>query len=625
VTTPRYRPLTFGVTRAHLRSAADGVQYLRAEQDLQPCEQRMTDRLVHWATTDPDRLFMARRERLADGSTGDWQRITYGQALQAARSIGQALLDRRLDAERPVAILSENSLEHALLALGCVYAGVPFCPVSPAYSTISQDYDKLRHVLATLTPGLVFATDGERYARAIAATVPADVEVVLGSGSVPGRDVTPWSVLLETEPTPEVDAAMRATGPDTITKFLFTSGSTKLPKAVINTHAMWCANQQQMRQSMPVLAEEMDGSGPVLVDWLPWNHTFGGNHNIGLVLYNGGSLYIDDGKPTPALMGETLRNLREIAPTVYFNVPTGFEAIAHAMKADPVLRRNLLSRVRMFFYSGAALAQPVWDLLHEVQEAECGERIVMGTGLGMTESSPFAIFITNPQVRSGHLGLPTPGMELKLVPVDGKTEVRYKGPNVTPGYWRSPEATAEAFDEEGFFCTGDAVCWIDDGDHHVGLRFDGRIAEDFKLATGTFVSVGPLRAKISAAGAPYVQDAVITGLNRNEVGALLFPTPAVRKLAGLPDSAPLKDVLESAPVQAHFQQVANELARTATGSANRVARLHLMHEPPSIDKGEVTDKGSINQRAVLKHRDALVQALHDGQLPFTITPQKGTA
>ncbi|MFL6694347.1 MAG: feruloyl-CoA synthase, partial [Ramlibacter sp.] len=510
------------------------------------------------------------------------------------------------------------------LALGCLYAGVPFCPVSPAYSTISQDYDKLRHVLATLTPGLVFATDGERYARAIAATVPDDVEVVLASGSVPGRAVTPWSVLLETDPTPAVDAAMRATGPDTITKFLFTSGSTKLPKAVINTHAMWCANQQQMRQSMPVLAEEMNGSGPVLVDWLPWNHTFGGNHNVGLVLYNGGSLYIDDGKPTPALMGETLRNLREIAPTVYFNVPTGFEAIAHAMKADPVLRRNLLSRVRMFFYSGAALAQPVWDLLHEVQEAECGERIVMGTGLGMTESSPFAIFITNPQVRSGHLGLPTPGMELKLVPSDGKTEVRYKGPNVTPGYWRSPDATAEAFDEEGFFCTGDAVCWIDEGDHHVGLRFDGRIAEDFKLATGTFVSVGPLRGKISAAGAPYVQDAVITGLNRNEVGALLFPTPAVRKLAGLPDSAPLKDVLESAPVQAHFQQVANELARTATGSANRVARLHLMHEPPSIDKGEVTDKGSINQRAVLKHRDALVQALHDGQLPFTITPQKGT-
>lgn len=616
---PRYRPMVFGVTRAQLRSGEGGTQYLRADQALQSYAVRMTDRLVHWATTDPDRVFMARRERAADGAAGDWKQVRYGEALQAARSIGQALLDRGLSPDKPVAILSENSLEHALLALGCLYAGIPHCPVSPAYSTVSQDYDKLRHVLDTLTPGLVFATDA-RYVKAIAAAVPADVEVVLGTGDVPGRNVTPWEQLLATDPKPQVDAAMQATGPDTITKFLFTSGSTKLPKAVINTHRMWCANQQQMRQSMPVLAEEP----PVLVDWLPWNHTFGGNHNVGLTIYNGGTLYIDDGKPTPALMQETLRNLREIAPTVYFNVPTGFEAIAHAMKADAELRRKLLSRVRMFFYAGAALAQPVWDLLHEVQEAEVGERIVMGTGLGMTESSPFAIFITSPEVKSGYLGLPTPGMELKLVPVDGKTEVRYKGPNVTPGYWRAPQETAEHFDEEGFFQTGDAVQWIDENDIHKGLKFDGRIAEDFKLATGTFVSVGPLRARIIAAGAPYVQDAVITGLNRNEVGALLFPTPAVRKLAGLPDDAPLQTVLESTPVQAQFQKVVNALAAQATGSANRVARLHLMHEPPSIDKGEVTDKGSINQRAVLKHRDAMVQALHDGRLAFTLTPQKDT-
>ena len=616
-TLPAYRPLHFPVTRVVMRDGADGVRYLQAEQPLGPYAQRMTDRLVHWGQTAPDRTFMARRARTADGATGDWRHVSYGEALDSARRIGQALIDRSLNLERGVAILSENGLEHALLALGCLYAGVPFCAVSPAYSTISQDHDKLRHVLATLTPGLVFAADGERYGKAVRAAVGADVEVVLAAGAIDGRPSTRFDQLLATATTPAVDAAMAATGPATVAKFLFTSGSTKLPKGVINTHGMWCANQQQMRQSMPVLDEEP----PVLVDWLPWNHTFGGNHNFGLTLYNGGTLYIDDGKPVPALMGETLRNLREIAPTVYFNVPTGFEAIAAAMKTDDALRAKLLSRVKMFFYAGAALAQPVWDALHESQEREIGQRIVMGTGLGMTESSPFAIFITNPNVKAGYLGVPTPGLELKLMPAGSKTEVRYRGPNITPGYWRNDAATRECFDDEGFLCTGDAVLWIDGDDVHQGLKFDGRIAEDFKLSTGTFVSVGPLRSRIIAAGAPYVQDAVITGLNRGEVGALVFPSAAVRLLAGLAGDAPMQQVLESAPVQARFQQLASELAAGATGSASRVARMHLMALPPSIDKGEVTDKGSINQRAVLEHRQALVDALHEGTLAFTLRPE----
>ena len=616
----RYRPLEFGVTRAVVRNGADGVRYLRAEQPLAPYAARMTDRLLHWAQTAPHRSFMARRVRNPDGSSGEWRHISYAQALASARCIGQALLDRRLGPDRPVVVLSENDLEHALVALGCMVVGIPYCPASPAYSTISRDYDKLRHVLNTLTPGLVYASDAARYGQAIGATVAPDVEVVLGTGALAGRQATPFTQLLATPATTAVDAAMRATGPDTITKFLFTSGSTKLPKAVINTHGMWCANQQQMRQSMPVLAQATDEGGPVLVDWLPWNHTFGGNHNVGLTLYNGGTLYIDNGKPTPALIQETLRNLREIAPTVYFNVPAGFEAIATAMKTDDALRRKLLSRVRMFFYAGAAMAQPVWDTLHAVQERELGERIVMGTGLGMTESSPFAIFVTSPDVTAGDLGLPTPGMDLKLVPGEGKTEVRYKGPNITPGYWRDDDATRACFDEEGFFRTGDAVLWIDEDDCHQGLKFDGRIAEDFKLATGTFVSVGPMRAKIIATGAPYVQDAVITGLGLKEVGALIFPTAAVRQLAAMPAGTPLQQVLQSAPVQARFQRIADDLAAHAPGSASRIARLHLMHEPPSIDKGEVTDKGSINQRSVLQHRDALVVALHGGTLPFTLQP-----
>ncbi|MDP2407751.1 MAG: feruloyl-CoA synthase [Hydrogenophaga sp.] len=617
MTAAKYRPLKFGVTRATLRDGDTGVHYLRADQELQPFPERLTDRLVHWAKERPDQTLFARRVKNADGSTGDWQHITFAQALDAARRIGQGLLNRGLSAERPVLILSENDLEHALLALGCLYAGVAYCPTSPAYSLISQDFDKLHHVVKTLTPGLVFASDALRYSRAMLATLGDDVELLTTNGTVPGRDTTSFAALLATEPTPAVDAAMAATGLDTIAKFLFTSGSTKMPKAVINTQRLWCANQQQMTQSMPVLAE-----GPlVLVDWLPWNHTFGGNHNFGMVIYHGGTLYIDDGKPTPALMHETLRNLREIAPTVYFNVPTGFEAIANAMKTDDLLRRTLLSRVNMFFYAGAALAQPIWDSLFESQEREVGERIVMTTGLGMTESGPFGIFVTNPNVKAGDLGLPTPGLELKLVDMQGKTEVRYKGPNITPGYWRMPEETAEAFDEEGFFKTGDAVKWIDETDVHLGLKFDGRIAEDFKLATGTFVSVGPLRGKIIAAGAPYIQDVVLTGINLKEVGAMVFPTTAVRSLSDLPADASMHDVLDHPAVLAQFQLIVNELAKTATGSANRIARMCLLADPPTIDRGEVTDKGSINQRAVLTHRADTVAKLHSDGLRFILKPQ----
>ncbi|MCX7261712.1 MAG: feruloyl-CoA synthase [Burkholderiales bacterium] len=612
---PKFRPLRFGVTRVTLKDGVPGTHYLKADQDLQAFPKRLTDRLQHWAHIKPNQTLFARRVKLADGNLGDWRHITYAEAWNTARKIAQGLINRGLNTERPVVILSENSLEHALLALGCMVAGVPFVPTSPPYSLISQDYDKLKHVLRTVTPGLVFASDA-RYAKAIAATVSSDMEIVMNEGGVEGKQVTTFEALCSTPATAQVDVAIAATGPDTIVKFLFTSGSTKLPKAVINTQRLWCANQQQMAQSMPILAE----APLVLVDWLPWNHTFGGNHNFGMVVFHGGTMYIDDGKPTPALMHETLRNLREIAPTVYFNVPTGFEAIALAMKTDDLLRKTLLSRVQMFFYAGAALAQPIWDSLYESQEREVGERIVMGTGLGMTESGPFGIFVTNPFVNAGDLGVPTPGLELKLVDMGGKTEVRYRGPNITPGYWRYAEETKASFDDEGFFCTGDAVKWIDETDVHLGLKFDGRIAEDFKLATGTFVSVGPLRGKIIAAGAPYIQDVVLTGINLKEVGAMVFPTPAVRALSGMTADAPLADVLCSEVVLAHFQKVLNELSKTSTGSANRIARMCLLSEPPTIDKGEITDKGSINQRAVLSHRADTVAALHEERLHFILKP-----
>jgi feruloyl-CoA synthase len=424
--------------------------------------------------------------------------------------------------------------------------------------------------------------------------------------------------LTATPVTPAVHHAMLATNGDTIVKFLFTSGSTKLPKAVINTQRMICANQQQIQQSMPSVFD----IPPVLVDWPPWSHTFGGNHDFYLVLFHGGTFYINDGKPVPALIGETIRNLTEIAPTVYYDVPIGLELIAAEMKTNAALRKNLLSRLRMFFYAGAALAQPIWDSFYETEEHELGYRIPMTSGLGMTESSPFGLFVTNVNVRAGDLGLPASGMELKLVPTGDKVEVRYRGPNITPGYWRSPEATREAFDDEGFFCTGDAVRWIDDGDIHRGLKFDGRVAEDFKLATGTFVSVGPMRAKIIAAGAPYLQDAVITGLNAHDVGAILIPALIpCRKALGLPDSATLADVAAHPGMRAAMQSMLNQLAQGATGSASRVARAVVLADPPSIDKGEITDKGSINQRAVLKERADLVEALYAEKAAGMLKPQ----
>ncbi len=613
---PRYRDVALGGSlKAHFVDRDDGSLLVESVEPLQSYPDHLGQCLVAGAQAHGERVLVARR-----GADGQWIEITWADALARARRIAQAILDRKLSANRPILILSGNDLEHFQLALGAFLAGVPYSPISTAYSLLSEDFGKLRHIVDLTTPGMVFVADEAAYGRAVRAVIPESVEVVAHhvDGSS-GRALTAFNDLLQTTDTAAVDEAIAAITPDTIGKFLFTSGSTKAPKAVINTHRMMCSNLQMIRQCLPFLAE----TPPVLVDWLPWNHTFGGNHNVGIVLFNGGTFYIDDGRPTPDGIGETLRNLREIAPTIYFNVPKGFEEIVDVMERDEALTRHMLSRVKIFFFAGAGLAPQIWERLDHVAERVVGERIRMITGLGMTETAPFALCANGGTVYSGVLGLPAPGLKVKLVPVDGKMEVRYRGPSVTPGYWRSDDQTAESFDDEGYFCSGDAARYIDPANREIGFEFDGRIAEDFKLSSGTFVSVGPMRARILADGEAYVQDVVIAGLNRNEVGILLFPRfDACRELAGLPGGVNTSAVLEAPAVRHFFQGLVDRQWAAGTGSATRVARALVMPTPPSADLGEVTDKGSINQRAVLRHRAAEVDALYNDQDPRVLRPQR---
>jgi feruloyl-CoA synthase len=590
-----FRHISLGSYATQLERRADGSVLLRSPVELGSHPRVVTDRLWHWADRTPGATFLAKR-----GEDDEWRRLTYREARDQVRAVAQALLERGLSAERPVVILSENDIENAVLGLAAMHVGIPFSPISPPHSLLSKDFEKLRHALELLTPGLVFASDGLRYRAAITAAVPADTEVVLTQGEVPRR-FTRFPDLVHTVPGADVETAHARVGPDTIAKFLFTSGSTKAPKAVINTHAMMCSNQQMFAQCFPLLEE----SAPVLVDWLPWHHTFGGNHNFGLTLYHGGTLYIDDGKPTPQGTAETLRNLREIAPTIYYTVPRGLEELVLAMEQDPALCRKFFSELKLLYPAGAALPAPLRAAFNDLAARTCGERIPMSMGLGMTETAPFALSAHIPEWQAGVIGLPVPGVEVKLSPVGDKLEVRYRGPSVTPGYWRQPALTAEAFDEEGYFCSGDAARFIDEADPQLGLRFDGRIAEDFKLISGTWVNVGEIRARVIAAGAPFVQDVVVAGHDRSEIGLLIFLQPATACTL----SPALADICRNARVRARIADVMNTLNRDATGSSKRIARVLLLDQPPSLELGECTDKGSINQRATLKVRSDLVERL----------------
>jgi feruloyl-CoA synthase len=567
--------LRFAPARVDVERLADGSSILRSPDPLRPFARAAGEWLVQWAERAPERTFLAER------SGDDWRRVTYREALDAVRRIAGGLLARGLNASSPVVILSDNSVNHALVACGAMHAGIPVAPISPAYSLLSKDYAKLKAIFQLLQPGLVFADNATKFAAALAAV---------------GAIATPIEELLNQDHDARVDEAFAAVGPDTIAKILFTSGSTGAPKGVINTQRMLCSNQQGFLQAWPFLED----APPILCEWLPWNHTFGGNATFNIVLSNGGTLYIDGGKPTPELIATTARNLREISPTLYFNVPRGYDLLLPLLETDEELRRSFFATLDAMFYAGAALPQNLYDRLRRLIPPERSNRTFMLSGWGSTETAPLAAVVHFPINRPANVGIPAPGIELKLVPSGSKLEVRVRGPNVTPGYYRNAELTRAAFDEDGFYKIGDAMRLFDANDPAKGLVFDGRVAEDFKLQSGTWVHAGAVRVRLIAACDSLVQDAVITGHDRTEVGALVWLNPAVARN------------LAEAEVFARLQAALTSLHGDATGSSMAPCRLLVLEHPPSIDEGEITDKGYLNQRAVLECRAAHVERLHGG-------------
>jgi feruloyl-CoA synthase len=565
------RNLRFAPPKVEVQKRADGSVLLRSPQKLGPYARCVTEWLVQWSDRAPDRVFLAERK-------GDsWRKMTYRQTYGAVRRIAQALLDRGLGPERPVAILSDNGVDHALLALGAMHVGIPVAPVSPAYSLMSKDFGKLKYIFDLVRPGLVYAVDPPKFALALAAV---------------GATSTPVAELLETNPGSTQEREHAKVRPETLAKILFTSGSTGIPKGVVNTHRMLCANQQMLAQAWPFVEDRP----PVVVDWLPWNHTFGGNHNFNLVLRNGGTMYVDGGKPVPGLVDTTARNLKEVAPTMYFNVPRGYDLLLPFLEKDAELRRNFFRDLDVLFYAAAALPQSLWDRLVRLARAENKPSLAMLSAWGSTETAPLATSVHFPMQRAGVIGLPVAECELKLVPSAGKLEVRVRGPNVTPGYYKRDDITRAAFDEEGFYRIGDAVKLADPADPAKGIVFDGRVAEDFKLSTGTWVHVGTVRVKLIAAADPLIQDAVITGHDRTEVGALVFLSPGTKDMS--PEA-----------INSRLSTVLAQLAQEG-GSSMYPRRLLVMSEPPSIDANEITDKGYMNQRAVLERRAAIVEKLY---------------
>ena len=594
-----HRPIAFAPAQVRRGVDADGTIRLSCPTPLGTYDPSLAQLFRAAVEAQPGRVFL--QERTAEG----WRKLTYQDARHTVDALAAALLERGLSAERPVMILSANSIDHALLMLAGYTAGVPVAPISVAYSLQSQDFAKLRHIAELLAPGLIYVSDTAPFAKALAA-IRSGIEIV---ASRDGGDLgaTPFEDLMRVAAGPAVDAAAAATGTDTIAKILFTSGSTGLPKGVINTHGMLTANQQQLIQVWPFLAEQ-----PLtLVDWLPWNHTFGGNHNFHLVLRHAGTMVIDGGRPLPAMVGETVRNLTEISPTIYFNVPAGYAALLPHLERDENFARAFFAQLRLIFYAGAALPQDLWERLEAVAVRATGHRIPMSSSWGTTETAPLATAAHFLLERAGNIGVPVPGVDVKLTPSGGKLEIRVRGPNITPGYWKRPDLTAAAFDEEGFYKPGDAVRFADETDAARGVIFHGRLAEDFKLTTGTWVHVGGLRVGLLAACSPVLQDAIVAGADRGFVALLCWLNAAgCQRVIGEGAPNTLPDLAQHPLVREHVRRAVTQWNAAHSGSSERIARALLLPDAPSIDANEITDKGYINQRLALERRAADVARLY---------------
>ncbi len=575
---------------------------LQCPEPLDPLPGHLISILRQQAKDHPDRPFF--RERDADGH---WHATTYGEVRRAADSIAQSLIDRGCGPNRPLAILSDNSTEHALLTFGAMTARVPVMPVSPAYSLMSKDHEKLKSIFNRTDPAVVFVQSPELYARAIAALDMEGRHLLVAETAPEAMQAEVLSSWLETRPGNQVEERVAGIDFDTVAKILLTSGSTGVPKGVLNTHRMMVSNQVAMAQVCAFVRQEP----PILLDWLPWNHTFGGNFNMNMVLFNGGTLHIDAGRPLPGRIEQTAANLREVSPTVYLNVPRGYDLLLPLLESDRDACFGLFNQLRVLFFAGAALPANVWKRLDQLAVGTRGQRVPILTSLGSTETAPAGTYINWFPKSTGNIGVPLPGNAIKLVPNGDKLEVRMRGPNISPGYYLEPALTEAAFDEEGYFRIGDAGRLEDHDDPGEGIVFDGRVAENFKLTSGTWVHAGQLRLQAIAAASPVIQDAVVTGQDRGEIGLLAFASlDGCRSIAGA--EGEIGELVRDPRVR---ETLRNGLAghnRDNPGSSTRIRRVMLITDPPQIDAGEITDKGYINQRAVLGNRRELVEQLYSG-------------